>query len=81
MSNIIGYGVSKCSMCFDTLIYGVTMRVDEDIFHGLGGTVVAFSVPDTLLSWGEKWLFAVFVAITSSVASKIISEVWSRVRK
>lgn len=55
--------------------------VTYDMTHGLTGTLLAFSIPDTIFSLGEKWVFAVVVALTSSLASRIISEIWKKVHK
>lgn len=48
--------------------------------HGLGATLAAFSLPETLVSVGERWVFAVAVALSTTLLSRIASVVWLKLR-
>lgn len=51
----------------------------SDLIHGVGATAVAFSVPDGVIAFGEKWLYAVGVAVASTLMSKAVAAMWERV--
>lgn len=55
------------------------MKTSDNIIHGLGGTAVAMAIPENLVSLGERWMFAVAVALTTTLMSKLITLVWRKV--
>lgn len=40
--------------------------------HGLCATLAVMSLPDTLLSMSERWCFAVVVALSTTLLSKLV---------
>lgn len=57
------------------------MRADESIGHGLGAALAAVSVPDAWLSFGERIVMAIVVAIFSTLASRLVGAAWKKVGK
>lgn len=56
----------------------INSRVHHHVEIGLGSTLVASALPDSLLTYGDKFLFALFTAVCTSVISALIQ---NRLRK
>lgn len=67
----------------DPLIFrgsrGVNFSVESHSIHiGLGSTLVALSVPDTLLSLAGRFVFALITAVATSLISRLITDTFKR---
>jgi hypothetical protein len=53
----------------------------DNVAVGVGSTTIAFIMPESLIAAGERWLYAVLVAVVSTLVSRAVSVLWEKVRK